>query len=328
MSIVNESLTASRVRPLVSVIVPVYKAERYIHRCVDSILNQTYENLEIILVDDGSPDCCGKICDEYATKDCRIKVIHQENGGPSVSRNNGLKLCSGEYVAFVDSDDYILPDMYSEMIDTMNRERVDVCVCQWQYERADGMHVVSTDNIDPGLNGLMTFTEFAHFLYKGSYENGVVVSLWNKVYRKDRIKDVVLSGYYAEDDAFGDWLFSQEGHVYVLPQQLYIYVQNGESLTNAHFNERMLHFLKVLEKRCELFAGDEFILKETRCLYCNMYIEYYYKTQKAGIKMPPKDTFNKMVRLLKKSSSVTFKFLVRMYLFCCSPTMYSMLLVR
>ena len=102
--------------PLISVIVPVYKVEQFIHRCVDSILNQTYTNLEIILVDDGSPDRCGEICDEYAEKDSRIRVIHQKNGGPSAARNAGLDICTGEYIAFVDSDDYIEPDMLQQLL--------------------------------------------------------------------------------------------------------------------------------------------------------------------------------------------------------------------
>ena len=99
---------------LISVIVPVYKVEKYIHKCVDSIINQTYKNLEIILVDDGSPDECGKICDEYAEKDNRIIVIHQKNSGQCVARNMGLKKMSGEYVAFVDSDDYLEKRLFTK----------------------------------------------------------------------------------------------------------------------------------------------------------------------------------------------------------------------
>lgn len=97
--------------PLISVIVPVYNAEKFLNRCVESILAQTYSNLEVILVDDGSPDCCGVICDEFAAKDPRIRVIHQENGGLSAARNAALDVCNGDYIAFVDSDDYILPDL-------------------------------------------------------------------------------------------------------------------------------------------------------------------------------------------------------------------------
>lgn len=101
--------------PLISVIVPIYKVEPYLHRCINSIRNQTYPNLEIILVDDGSPDNCGRICDEYAQKDKRILVIHQENGGLSAARNSGLNRCSGEYIGFVDSDDCIHPEMYERL---------------------------------------------------------------------------------------------------------------------------------------------------------------------------------------------------------------------
>ena len=98
--------------PLISVIIPVYNVEKYLRRCLDSVIAQTYQNLEIICVDDGSIDDSGKICDQYAVRDARIKVIHQENQGLSAARNRGLDAAEGEYIAFVDSDDYILEDMY------------------------------------------------------------------------------------------------------------------------------------------------------------------------------------------------------------------------
>lgn len=101
--------------PKVSIIVPVYKTEQYIHRCVDSILSQTFSDIEVILVDDGSPDRCPEICDEYKSKDSRIQVIHQKNGGVSSARNAGLKICSGEYLLFIDSDDYISSDMIENL---------------------------------------------------------------------------------------------------------------------------------------------------------------------------------------------------------------------
>ena len=103
---------------LISVIIPVYKVEKYLSKCVESIINQTYKNLEIILVNDGSPDNCGEICDEYAKKDSRIKVIHKENGGLSDARNAGIEIASGQYIAFVDSDDYIASNMYERMYET------------------------------------------------------------------------------------------------------------------------------------------------------------------------------------------------------------------
>ena len=115
-------------RPLLSVIVPVYKAEKYIHKCISSILNQTFKDLELILVDDGSPDNSGVICDEYATKDSRVKVFHQENGGVCVARNTGLDNATGEYVFFVDSDDYILTDTLETLYTDVLNHNADIAV--------------------------------------------------------------------------------------------------------------------------------------------------------------------------------------------------------
>ena len=125
-------------QPLISVIVPVYNVEQYIHQCVDSILSQTYKNLEIILVDDGSPDNCPAICDEYARNDDRVKIIHQENGGISAARNSALDLCTGEYIAFVDSDDWIESNAYEEMMSEMQKKDLDVVFCGVNVITADG----------------------------------------------------------------------------------------------------------------------------------------------------------------------------------------------
>ena len=113
---------------LISIIVPIYNVEKYLKKCIDSIINQTYKNLEIILVDDGSPDNCGKICDEYAKKDNRIKVIHKENGGVSSARNVGVENATGEYIGFVDSDDYIEKDMYEVLINNLKKENADISI--------------------------------------------------------------------------------------------------------------------------------------------------------------------------------------------------------
>lgn len=114
------------IKLLISVIVPVYKVEPYLRKCVDSILAQTYTNLEVILIDDGSPDNCPAICDEYAVKDSRIKVIHQQNAGVSAARNAGLDAATGEYIGFVDSDDWIEPDMYEVMLCRMLEKRAEI----------------------------------------------------------------------------------------------------------------------------------------------------------------------------------------------------------
>ena len=116
-------------KPLISVIVPVYKVEPYLRQCVDSILNQTYANLEVILVDDGSPDRCGAICDEYAAQDSRVRVIHKSNGGQSTARNMALDVCTGDYIAFVDSDDWLEAKAYEEMMRFIQEQKLDVVYC-------------------------------------------------------------------------------------------------------------------------------------------------------------------------------------------------------
>lgn len=119
--------------PLVSIIVPVYKVERYIHRSIDSLLRQTYNNLEIILVDDGSPDNCPFICDKYAMQDNRIRVIHKSNGGLSDARNAALNVMTGQYVTFVDSDDYIADNMIEKFIETVKLYQCNMVVCWNEY---------------------------------------------------------------------------------------------------------------------------------------------------------------------------------------------------
>ncbi len=133
---------------LLSVIVPVYKAEKYLNRCVDSILAQTWTNLEIILVDDGSPDRCGVICDEYASMDSRIRVIHKPNGGVSSARNAGIDAVTGDYIAFVDSDDYIAPEMYEKLFGGLTSENT-IAACDFMMDYGEG-HLEQKKTIDAG----------------------------------------------------------------------------------------------------------------------------------------------------------------------------------
>ena len=134
---------------LISVIVPIYKVQDYLDRCIQSLVNQTYKNLEIILVDDGSPDDCPRICDEWAKKDQRIKVIHKENGGLSDARNAGMKVMAGVYVSYIDSDDWIAQDMYQKMINAIKKNNADICECS--FEKTSGIEK-KEDKIDAFLS--------------------------------------------------------------------------------------------------------------------------------------------------------------------------------
>lgn len=314
--------------PLISIIVPVYKAEQYLHRCVDSILAQTYTNLEVILVDDGSPDRSGAICDEYAAKDSRIQVIHQENGGLSAARNAGIDSCTGEYIYFVDSDDCVLPQMCQVMLSSLLEHQVDICVCHWQYEYADGRQTVDLSRVDPTLYGKMTSREFARFLFKGAYENGVVVMACNKLYKREFFETLRFSGRFMEDDEIHSRIFSREFPVFVVDQQFYIYMENKASLTHQHFRPDSLRILDIMAERTELYRDDPFIVREAKRFYCNIYIEDYYKAKEAGIPMPDRRLFTRYVRDLLGSGSCSIKFVIRMLLFLVSPALYRFLVLR
>ena len=123
---------------LVSIVVPIYKVEQYLERCVQSICNQTYPKLEIILVDDGSPDQCGELCEMYAKKDERIRVVHKENGGLSDARNEGVKYATGKYILFVDSDDYIAEDLVEKTVEVAETQNCDIVLFDYYYVE-DGM---------------------------------------------------------------------------------------------------------------------------------------------------------------------------------------------
>lgn len=312
--------------PLISVIIPVYNVEKYLRRCLDSVVAQTYRNLEIICVDDGSVDESGKICDQYAVRDARIKVIHQENQGLSAARNRGLDAAEGEYIAFVDSDDYILEDMYKKMLDKLLDYSVDLCVCQWQYEFSDGRQVVKKKNIAPPIYGRKTSLEFARFLYRGNYENGVVVAAWNKLYRRALLDTIHFEGRIHEDDAFNGRIMAKNISVYVMEEQFYVYAQNGDSLTNKPFSANKFFFLDVLAERRELFKSDAFIRQETELLYCNMYIEYCLRARKDGVAVSHperyRQIFRKMFSSLRREGKANIKFRLRMMLFSFSPSLY------
>ena len=152
---------------IISVIVPAYNVEKYLARCVDSILDQTYEKLEVILVDDGSPDNCGAICDDYAAKDSRVKVIHKENGGLSSARNAGLEAATGEYIAFVDSDDWLEQDAYEHLMKVMERHHAPL-VCGGRYD-VDGRTGETTVGLCPEREERISAEELAGriFLWDG-----------------------------------------------------------------------------------------------------------------------------------------------------------------
>lgn len=172
---------------IVSVIVPVYHVEKYLKKCVDSIINQTYKNLEIILVDDGSPDNCPKICDNYALKDNRIKVIHKVNGGLSDARNAGIDAASGDYLMFVDSDDFIEPEMIEVLYNALFDNDATMSICNYKlvYENPDDY---VDDDVSPIKDGIISGKELISDLFFNKYWHWVIAVC--KLYRKELFDNV------------------------------------------------------------------------------------------------------------------------------------------
>ena len=226
-----------------SVIVPVYKVEPYIHKCVDSILNQTYTNLEVILVDDGSPDNCGKICDEYAEKDSRVKVIHKKNGGLSDARNAGIDIAAGDIIGFIDSDDYIEPYMYQEMIDYMQLNNLDI-VC------ADTNQVKENKiKYKPRYkeNKIWKKNEALYEILNGSLDKSAV----NKIYKRRVINNIRFpKGRVYEDVATTYQFIYNADKIGYLSKPYYYYIKRSGSIVATGFNSKSRYdcFVGYLER--------------------------------------------------------------------------------
>ena len=210
--------------PLISVIVPIYQVEAYLEECLDSILNQTYRQLEIILIDDGSTDRCGEICDRYASRDSRIKVIHQTNQGLSAARNAGMDIAIGEYISFIDSDDYIVPQYYEKMLEGFKQYPDAPIIACLVYQDKDGQITRLSPNwhtTQPVFHSSLTFCEEC-LLGK------MTVAVWNKLFRTELMKDIRFRvGRIFEDSLFmhdlSPILKQYPGDVVVIPHYLYYY---------------------------------------------------------------------------------------------------------
>lgn len=214
-------------QPLISVIIPIYHVEKYLDRCVKSVMNQTWKNLEIILVDDGSvDDACPKMCDEYKKQDERMVVIHQKNGGLSAARNSGLDCCHGEFLAFVDSDDYIS----EKYIETMYREMTattDIVVCNLQKVDENGIKLGDTRQIQKVVH--ISGREQLQNLVTRQHIYDTVV--WNKLYRRKMFQRIRFPvGKIHEDVHTIHELYYQAENVAMVPDTLYYYVQRDSSI--------------------------------------------------------------------------------------------------
>ena len=231
-------------KPLISIIIPVYKVEEYMDRCLESIVGQTYENLEIILVDDGSPDKCPEKCDDWASKDGRITVVHKSNGGLSDARNKGLDVCRGDYIAFVDSDDWILPEMYQNMLDAIIKENADICACNIISCYPDRQVKWGTDKNIAGNSELMLKRLYTDSEYP--------VCAWNKLYKRDLWQDFRFPVGKLCEDAFTTYiLLHRADRIVQISDALYCYRIRPESIMTSAFSKRNMDEEEAWRKNYE-----------------------------------------------------------------------------
>lgn len=214
-----------------SIIVPVYKVEKYLDRCVQSILGQTFEDFELILVDDGSPDSCGKMCEDWAGKDSRIKVIHKKNGGLSDARNAGLDIAQGKYIGFVDSDDYIKPDMYEILVANLEDYHADISICGYVDVYADG-----TKNESLCQDRFVwSKEEVIENVLKGKL---LSVHAYTKLYKKELFQTVRYTvGKISEDAYIIMDILDQVNTAVFTPYSAYYYVHRESSINTGAYKD-------------------------------------------------------------------------------------------
>ena len=248
---------------LISVIIPIYKVEKYLCRCLDSILNQTYKNLEIILVDDGSPDKCPEICDEYKEKDKRIKVVHKKNGGLSDARNEGLKFATGKYISFIDSDDCISCDMIEYLYDILIKNDADISVCDFSiFTENPELSSLKTSNYKNDDTKKYTNVEAIKILLNGNVSHGDYA--WNKLYKRKLFDDIKYPYNKKMEDIGTTYkLYYISRYIVIGNSKKYFYYQRSDSILGnndikiyADGLELSLERYNFLEKKLNIDMTD------------------------------------------------------------------------
>lgn len=317
--------------PELSIIVPVYNVEKYLPKCIESILNQTIKNFELLLINDGSTDGSGEICERYAQSDYRIKVIHQNNGGLSNARNKGISRARGKWIGFIDSDDYIHREMYQILYDMVTREKAEIGVCELEK-------IYETNKVKKDYKHTYKITKMQkeEVLLKINREPFLWDVACNKLYAKRLFEEIKYpEGMIFEDMDISHRLFySAEGISYT-DKVLYYYVQREGSILNASFNIKRLDRLKALQHRIQFARqiGFKVFQQETEKIYADSVCSSYFKIKKyihrpnQHINKIRKDYLIHLPRLLS-NPLFSVKHKVALVLFAISPQVYEKMSIK
>lgn len=287
--------------PLISVIIPIYRVEAYLKRCVDSVLAQTYPRLQVILVDDGSADNCPNICDKYAAMDGRIEVIHQANAGVSNARNKGLKMAKGEYILFIDSDDYIAPDMCEKLLALIKQEQADMAVCNITYTYPHKSDFTPSPVFK--TPGTRISSEQALVLAITEHSFGDT-GIWNKLFARELLTDFSFKeGVRSEDFWALCDLFPKASKIVYTPQSFYYYFQNPAGVTASRNLRARIDSYQAVKHFIEVCRRQDYqaALKAVEYRYLDAAVVAAFLILLCDKKENYKDVFNEIVELGKMS---------------------------
>lgn len=271
-------MIANEAKDLVSIIIPVYNVKPYLERCVNSILSQSYINLEIILIDDGSTDGSSQLCDSIGNKDERIIVIHQENGGLSSARNTGLDNCHGSYICFVDSDDYVHSEYVRYLYDMCVSNDCEISIC-YHYITTEDDYSSAVDLNSP----IKVYSRKELFDIFYTDMHGSIVIAWNKIYKRECIGDIRYDvGMIHEDEGTTFKFLYNANRIAFTKEVLYYYYDRADSITGLPYNVKKLDILKAYENRLSFYKEhSEKALYDRECqYYLSEILANYYKVSK------------------------------------------------
>ena len=311
---------------LISVIVPVYNTEKYLTKCIRSVLDQSYQNLELILINDGSADSSGKICDEFHLEDGRIKVIHKKNTGLSDARNTGLDMAIGEYVCFVDSDDYLHPEMLERLWFYRGTYKADLVMCDY-YNLKEG---VSPEPFDETVTvRQLDSIQALQRLFGPLMEQAVVA--WNKLYRKELLSGIRFPiGKTYEDVLTTHKIYHKAKKIIYTNEKLYYRIKRDDSITGLGFSKKRLDVLEACAERTEYFIkhGLSDLHKLSAQNYMDRMINFYWKSLSSEIDDETiKDLllrFRKEFKRLDYMNWLNMVQRVNLFIFYMNPVLYKL----
>ncbi|WP_053074986.1 glycosyltransferase family 2 protein [Ornithinibacillus californiensis] len=313
-------------KPEISIIVPIYNLEYLLPKCINSILAQSYSNFELILVNDGSTDNSGEICDEYAKEDNRIVVIHKENGGVASCRNTGIEIARGNYIGFVDNDDYINKYMFELLFENAIKFSSEIVVCD--YQRIPEEEYIDTEkyNQDYDVQHYNNLEALNEIYYQNA---GTFIYPWNKLYRKEVFNNVVYEhGNPFDDESVVHKILFKSTKITYIKLPLYYYVTRKGSMVNSNFSTKKFGRVYALKDREEFFRKNKLMDLQQKALKHYMEIFFWYYFKGTGIEGAKKElrelkrTFDQSLIHLLKLREISFKHKIMLFVFRVSPTLF------